>query len=88
MNIGETWSILLPYTWLKVSSTKKKQIVNILVQKLIWREVCSTNSMTLLEVNKIPQIFYMYLGRHAPLYRNGLNVNRNLHKVVYKKFEK
>ena len=34
-----------PSTWSKVSSTKKKQIVNILGQKLIWREVCSTNSL-------------------------------------------
>ena len=56
------------------------------MQKLIWQEICSTNSMTLLEVNKIQQSFY--LGRHATLYRNGLNVNRNLHKLVYKKFEK
>ena len=45
MNIGETWSISSPSTWSKVSSTKKKQIVNIFGQKLIWREVCSTNSL-------------------------------------------
>ena len=40
MNIGETWSILLPSMWLKVSSTKKRQVINIFGQKLIWWEVC------------------------------------------------
>ena len=47
MNIGETWSISLPSMWSKVSFTKKKQIVNIFGQKLIWREVCWTNSLPL-----------------------------------------
>ena len=82
---NEDWWNLIYFvaysTQLKVSSTKKKQIVNILVQKLIWQEVCLTNSMTLLEVNKIQQS--SYLGCHATLYRN-----RNLQKVVYKKLEK
>ena len=41
MNIGETWSFWLPSTWAKVSSKKKKQIVDIFGQKLIWWEVCS-----------------------------------------------
>ena len=45
MNIGETWSFWLPSTWSKVSSKKKKQIVDIFGQKLIWWEVCWTNSM-------------------------------------------
>ena len=36
MNIGETCSISLPSMWLKVSSTKKRQVVNIFGQKLIW----------------------------------------------------
>ena len=47
MNISETWSISLPSTWSKVSSTKKKQIVNIFEQKLIWQEVCWKNSLPL-----------------------------------------
>ena len=47
MNISETWSISLPSTCSKVSSTKKKQIVNIFEQKLIWQEVCWKNSLPL-----------------------------------------
>ena len=84
MNIGETWSISLSSTWSKLSSTKKKQIVNIFGQKLIWWEVCFDKQLAfngaLLEVNnKIQQSFVAM---------SSLNVNRNLHKLVYTKLEK
>ena len=45
MKISETWAISSPSMWSKVSLTKKKQIFNIFGQKLIWREVCSINSL-------------------------------------------
>ena len=45
INIGETRSISSSSTWSKVCAAKTKQIVNIFGQKLIWREVCSTNSL-------------------------------------------
>ena len=92
MNIGETWSISLPSTWSKVSSTKKKQIVNIFGQKLIWREVCWTNSLpsTVLYWKSIIKYSkaLIWVITQCFVVMSSLNVNRNLHKVVYKKLEK
>ena len=75
MNIGETWSISLPRTWSKVSSTKKKQVVNYfqgnidLARSLLDKQLAF--SSTLLEVNnKIQE--RSHLGRHTTLFHDEL----------------
>ena len=94
MNIGEIWSISSPSTWSKVSSTqstKKKQIVNIFGKNLIWREVCSTNSLpsTVLYWKSIIKYSKALICVVTQCFvaMSSLNVNRNLHKVVYTKLE-
>ena len=89
MNIGETWSISLPSKWSKVSSTKKKQIVNIFWQKLMWWEVCWTNSLPSTGlyaksvINYSKGLIWVIMQRFVAM--SSLNVNRNLRKVVYTK---
>ena len=87
-NIGETWSVSSPGTWSKVSSTKKKQIG----QKLIGREVCSTNSLPSTVLYKKSIIKYskalIWVVTQRFVVMSSLNVNRNWHKVVYTKLEK
>ena len=92
MNISETRSISLPSTWLKVSSIKKKQIINIFGQKFICWEVCWRNSLPLTVLYLKSKIKYskglIWVITQRFVGMRSLHVNRNLHKVVYTKLEK
>ena len=92
MNIGETWSILLPSTWLKVSSTKKKQIVNIVrarvyLARSLFHKQCNFNCTfcTLKSIKYSKALIWVVMQRFITM---DPNVNSNLHKILYKKLKK
>ena len=69
-----------------------KSFLYIFRQKLIWREVCSTNSLPSTVLYKKSIIKYskalIWVVTQRFVMMSSLNVNRNLHKVVYTKLEK
>ena len=68
------------------SPPQRRIVANIFGKEvdLRWRKVCSTNSMFIIRSQKIySRAFIRVIAQH--FIAKGSNVNRNLHKVVYKK---
>ena len=55
LHIGETWSFLLPSTWLIESLLHKEKKLRLIfsAKKLIWQEICSSNSVFIIRSQKI-----------------------------------